>query len=105
GLGPGGAVRLLRSRALARLDLLGELLELLGERGSEALELGDVALLGEAELGGQLVGVEEIVLGALGRLDRLDLERAVVLEAGRRRDQLADDHVLLQPEETVALRL
>src|SRR3954452_19445091 len=36
--------------AVARLDLRGELLELLREGGAEALELGDLALLGEAQL-------------------------------------------------------
>src|SRR5947209_5186108 len=36
-------------------------------------------------------------------LGRPDLDRAVALEAGRGRDQLADDHVLLQPEQAVDL--
>src|ERR671922_1951597 len=40
-----------RARAVAGLDLGGQLLELLGERGAEALELGDLALLGQAEEG------------------------------------------------------
>ena len=36
--------------------LLGELLELVGERRAEALQLGDLlAVLGEPELGGQLL--------------------------------------------------
>ena len=96
----------LSAGGLARLDLLGELLELLGERGAEALELGRLlAVAAEAELGGELVLVEQVLLGALGGLDRLDLERAVVLEAGRGRDQLADDHVLLEADEAVALAL
>ena len=94
------------SRAVAGLDLLGELLELLGERGAEALELGGLlAVLGEAELGGELVLVEQVLLGALRGLHRLDLERAVVAQAGGGRDQLADDHVLLQADELVSLAL
>ena len=36
---------------------------------------------------------------------RLDLQRAVVLETRGRRDQLPDDHVLLQAHEPVALAL
>ena len=36
---------------------------------------------------------------------RLDLDRAVALEPGGRRDQLADDHVLLQAREAVDLAL
>src|SRR6266487_1105079 len=34
-----------------------------------------------------------------------DVDRPVALEAGRGRDQLADDHVLLQPEQAVDLAL
>src|SRR5690349_13303238 len=53
------------------LDLLGELLELVREGGAEALELGDlVAVLGQAELGGELLLVQEVFLGPLGRLHR-----------------------------------
>src|SRR6266566_1024319 len=35
----------------------------------------------------------------------VDLDSAVLLQAGGRRDQLADDHVLLQPEQPVDLAL
>src|SRR5206468_9321773 len=38
-------------------------------------------------------------------LGRLDLDPAVALEAGRGRDQLADDHVLLEAEQPVGLAL
>src|SRR5262249_61129126 len=62
--------------------VLADLLERLQERG---------VLLGE-EL-------------ARDRLGRADLDRAVPLEAGRRRDQLADDHVLLQAEQAINLSL
>src|SRR5688572_19342157 len=95
-------VRLVGLRAVAGaigsgLDLRRELLELLGERGSEALELGDLlAVAREAELGGELLLVEQRLLGPLGRLDGLDLDRAVTAQARRGRDQLADDHVLLE---------
>src|SRR5436190_8222891 len=86
------------------LDFLGELLELVGERGAEPLQLSDlVAVLREAELGGELLLVEDVLLGPVSRLHRLDLEGPVAPQAGRRRDQLADDHVLLQADEAVAL--
>src|SRR5687767_1292607 len=90
---------------VAALDLLGELLELLGERGAEALEVGLATILAESELCCELVGVEELLVRPLGRLDGLDLERPVVAEAGGRRDQLADDHVLLEADQAVALAL
>src|SRR5437870_7323032 len=38
---------------------------------------------------------------ARDRLRGADLNHPVALQAGRRRDQLADDHVLLQPEQAV----
>src|SRR6186997_1719922 len=74
------------------LDLRGELLELLGERGPEALVLGSLAVTGNLQLLGELL-LGELLDRGLGRLHRLDLQRAVVLEAGGRRDQLADDDV------------
>ena len=90
---------------VAALDLLRELLELLGERRAEALEVGLLAVLAQPQLGRQLVRVEQVLVGTLRGLDRLDLERAVVPEAGRRRDQLADDHVLLEADKPIALAL
>ncbi len=88
-----------------RLDLLRQLLQLLGEGGAEALEVGLSAAL-ETELGGELVLVEQALLArGLDRLGGLDRQGAVVLEPGRCRDQLADDHVLLQPDQAVALAL
>ena len=59
------------------------------------------------ELGGEVVALEQadVVDPAGERLGRLDLDRAVALEARGRRDQLADDHVLLQAGEAVDLAL
>src|SRR5690349_11851088 len=86
-------------RAKAGVDLvqLGRV-----ERRAEALQAFAVV---QAELGSEVVAVEQAnVVDAAGqRLRRLDLDRAVALEAGRRRDQLADDHVLLQARQTVDL--
>src|SRR3954469_7315749 len=68
---------------------------------AEALDLAGV---GEAELGRQLRLVEQAdVVGRRppDRLGRLDLNAPVALEPGGRRDQLADDHVLLQAEQPV----
>src|SRR5215213_8402419 len=82
-----------------------DLLELGGvERGAEALE--PLAVV-EAELGRQVVALEQadVVDPAGERLGRLDLDRAVALQARGRRDQLADDHVLLQAREAVDLAL
>src|ERR1700754_1950121 len=85
----------------ARVDLvqLGRV-----EGGAEALQALAVV---EPELGGEVVAVEQAdVVDAAGqRLRRLDLDRAVALEARRRRDQLADDHVLLEAGEPVDLAL
>src|SRR5436853_5938800 len=44
-----------------------------------------------------------LVRGGVRAVGSADVDRAVPLEAGRRRDQLADDHVLLQPEQPVDL--
>ena len=82
-----------------------DLLELRGvERGAEAAE--SLAVV-EPELGGELVALEQghVVDAAGQRLRRLDLDRPVALEPGGRRDQLADDHVLLQAREAVDLAL
>src|SRR4051812_44395042 len=81
-------------RAARRAEAGVDLVELCGVEGrAEAAEALAVA---EAELGDEVLAVEQAdVVDAAGqRLGRLDLDRAVALEAGRRRDQLADDHVL-----------
>src|SRR3954470_17203700 len=74
------------------------------ERRAEALE--PLAVV-EAELRRQVVALEQadVVDPAGERLGRLDLDRAVALEARGRRDQLPDDHVLLQAREAVDLAL
>src|SRR3954451_15828829 len=74
------------------------------ERRAEALEPLPVV---EAELGRQVVALEQadVVDPAGERLGRLDLDRAVALQARGRRDQLPDDHVLLQAEQPVGLAL
>src|SRR5215204_3302688 len=74
------------------------------ERGAEALQALAVV---EPELGGEVVALEQAdVVDPTGeRLGRLDLDRAVALEARGRRDQLPDDHVLLQAREAVDLAL
>src|SRR5262245_31983912 len=87
-----------------RLDLRRQLLQLLRKGGAEALELGAVAVAGEVQLLGKLL-LGELLRGRLSRLHRLDLKRAVVLQPGGRRDQLADDDVLLEAHEPVALAL
>ena len=82
-----------------------DLLELGGVEGrAEALQALAVV---EAELGGEVVALEQadVVDPAGERLGRLDLDRAVALEARGRRDQLPDDHVLLQAREAVDLAL
>src|SRR4051794_9888809 len=74
------------------------------ERRAEALE--PLAVV-EAELRRQVVALEQadVVDPAGERLGRLDLDRAVALQARGRRDQLPDDHVLLQAREAVDLAL
>src|SRR5438477_1613078 len=52
-----------------------------------------------------LLGLRPRVRAHRRRVGRADLDRAVALEAGRRRDELADDDVLLQAEQTVDLAL
>src|SRR3954453_13295503 len=74
------------------------------ERRAEALE--PLAVV-ETELRRQVVALEQadVVDPAGERLGRLDLDRAVALQARGRRDQLPDDHVLLQAREAVDLAL
>src|SRR4051812_23878083 len=74
------------------------------ERRAEALE--PLAVV-EPELGRQVVALEQadVVDPAGERLGRLDLDRAVALQARGRRDQLPDDHVLLQARQAVDLAL
>src|SRR5690242_18477192 len=77
-----------------RLDLLGELLELLREGEAEALYRSLDAV--DAEFRREVVVLEQVVVGRrLDRHGRFDRHRAVVLQPGCRRDQLADDDVLL----------
>ena len=85
-----------RLASAGSLDLGRQLLELLRERGAEALHRRAARRRrrGRARLASS--SSETLLDRRLRRLDRLDLQRAVVLEPGRRRDQLADDHVLLQ---------
>ena len=52
-----------------------------------------------------LLGLGPGVGGQGHRLRRADVDHAVLLETRRGRNQLADDHVLLQPEEVVLLAL
>src|SRR5262245_50466907 len=86
------------------LDLRGELLELLGEGRAEALHRRTLAVACEIELLGELL-LRELLDRRLRGLNRLDLKRAVVLQASGGRDQLPDDHVLLQAHQPVALAL
>src|SRR5215207_1871015 len=82
-----------------------DLLELRGvEPGAESAEALAVV---QSQLGGELVALEQrhVVDPARERLGRLDLDRAVALEPGRGRDQLADDDVLLQARKAVDLAL
>src|SRR3954453_4878316 len=74
------------------------------ERRAEALE--PLAAV-ETELPRGVVALEQadVVDPGGGRLGRLDLDRAVALEARGRRDELPDDHVLLQAREAVDLAL
>src|SRR5215210_1086878 len=89
------------ARAEARVDLVQ-----LGRVEGRAEALQALAVV-EAELGGEVVALEQpdVVDPAGERLRRLDLDRAVALEPGGGRDQLADDHVLLQAGEAVDLAL
>src|SRR4051812_32627822 len=124
---PGSATRACAANdgAVCVLAVLGhvEVGELLGEAGvataaADLLQRGDVLVEGgaeaaqavavaEAELGGDLVLVEQadVVDRPRQRLGGLDLDAPVALQARRRRDQLPDDDVLLQPVEAVDLAL
>ena len=75
--------------------------------GSMPAEAGQRLAVGEPELGREVVVVEQadLVDPAGQRLGGLDLDPAIALEPGRGRDQLADDHVLLEPVEAVDLAL
>src|SRR5262249_38157773 len=85
--------------------------ELVAERGAVAAVAEPEALQAiarQAELGRQLRLVEQADLlrrRTRERLRRLDLQPPVAPQAGRRRDQLADDHVLLQAEQAIRLAL
>src|SRR5579875_3764096 len=60
---------------------------------------------GQLKFGGKLLPVEQLLrfLRLGERLRRFDLDPAVALQAGCRRDQLADDHVLLEAVEAIDL--
>src|SRR5579885_2206623 len=99
-------------RAVDLGDLLG-LAGLVGRRavGARLAAEGEVEVAevdGAAVLADLLERLEErvaLVARADDRLGRADLDRPVPLEAGRGRDQLAADHVLLQAEQPVDLPL
>src|ERR1051326_845806 len=67
----------------------------------EAVAAVRADLLERREQLGLGLGPRERARGHL--LGGLDLDAAVALEAGRGRDQLPDDHVLLEAEQTVGL--
>src|SRR5256714_9339298 len=76
---------------------------LAAEGGVERVEVDRGAVLADL-----LEGLQErvpLVGLADDRLGRSDLDRPVPLQARGRRDQLPDDHVLLQPEQPVDLAL
>src|SRR4051812_48974048 len=85
--------------------------ELVGEGLSVAVaepEVAQIAVAGEAQLLCELGLVEQahLLRGRTGdRLGRLDLEAAVATETRGRRDQLPDDHVLLEAEQAIRLAL
>src|SRR3954466_14528950 len=85
--------------------------ELVGERLAITVaepEVAQVAVAGEAQLLCELGLVEQahLLRGGTGdRLGRLDLQAAVATETRGRRDELPDDHVLLQAEQAVGLAL
>src|SRR6478752_1221882 len=71
-------------------------------------EVAKVAVAREPQLLCELGLVEQphLLRGGTGdRLGRLDLQAAVAAETRGRRDQLPDDHVLLQAEQAVGLAL
>src|SRR4051794_25334370 len=85
--------------------------ELVGEGLAVAVtepEVAQIAVAGQAQLLCELGLVEQahLLRGRTGdRLGRLDLQAAVATETGGRRDELPDDHVLLQPEQAIGLAL
>src|SRR5215204_7761702 len=92
--------------AVARRRQVGQVTEgalaVVSVAEAEAL---DLARLGEAEQLGLPEHRELLRRMAPDRLRGLDLEPAVAAKAGGRRDQLPDDHVLLQAEQPVGLAL
>src|SRR3954453_19461825 len=108
--------RTLSAESLLVLGLVprggGQVGQLLAEGGGVAVAVAEgealQAVAREAELGGELALVEQPDLlgrGTRDRRGRLDLEPAVAPQARGRRDQLADDDVLLQPEQAIRLAL
>src|SRR3954454_17429805 len=92
-------------RATRRTEARVDLIQLRGiERRPEALQALAVV---QAQLGRQIVALEQtdIVDPARQRLRRLDVDSPVALQARGRRDQLPDDHVLLQPRQAIDLAL
>src|SRR4051794_31513059 len=94
--------------SLGRQRQVGELVrKRLAVAGAEP-EVAKVAVAGETQLLCELGFVEQahLLRGRTGdRLGRLDLEAPVATETRGRRDQLPDDHVLLEAEQTVGLAL
>src|SRR5690242_5004556 len=94
--------------ALGRKRQVGELI---GEGLAVAVaepEVAQVAVARQAQLLCELGLVEQahLLRGRTGdRLGRLDLQAAVAAETRGRRDQLPDDHVLLQAEQAIGLAL
>src|SRR5690242_14406551 len=89
-----GLARLVRLRLVVHVRLAAEVealeAEAVGAVGADLLERREQLLLGRRPR----IGRDRAVL-------RPDLDRPVPLEAGRRRDQLPDDDVLLQAEQPV----
>src|SRR3954453_24042844 len=114
----GGCGRALRLALVVRNVELGQLLGEpgVGPAGADLLQRGEVLVeggaeaaeavaLAQAELRGDLVLVAQaaLVLRARERCGVLDLDPPVALEPRGGRDELADDHVLLQAVERVLL--
>src|SRR5436190_2597624 len=95
--------------ALGRERQVGELVgEGLAVAAVAEPEVAEVAVAGQAQLLSELGLVEQahLLRGRTGdRLGRLDLQTPVATETRRRRDQLPDDDVLLQAEQTVGFAL
>src|SRR4051794_19776567 len=105
------AAELLVVAAAVALRGQGQVGELVGEGLAVAVaepEVAQLAVAGEPQLLCQLGLVEQahLLRGRPGdRLGRLDLQAPVATKASGRRDQLPDDHVLLQAEQPVGLAL